>query len=107
MAHAVNEHIAGRLEEAARPRRDQGADPYRVNAYRRAATTLRTSPIAVDALFRDKGLDGLKELRGVGDTIARAIRELLLHGRLPLLDRLRGEADPLALLASGPGIGRA
>jgi hypothetical protein len=106
MAHTVNEQIAGRLEEAARLLRDQGADPYRVNAYRRAATMLRTSPMAIDALFRDKGLDGLKELRGVGDTIARAIRELLVHGRLPMLDRLRGEADPVALLASVPGIGR-
>jgi len=106
MAHAVNEQTAGRLEEAARLLRDQGADPFRVNAYQRAATTLRTSPMAIDALFRDKGLDGLKELRGVGDTIARAIRELLMHGRLPMLDRLRGEADPVALLASVPGIGR-
>jgi DNA polymerase/3'-5' exonuclease PolX len=106
MAHTVNAQIAGRLEEAARLLRDQGADPYRVNAYRRAATVLRTSPTAVDALFRDKGLDGLKELRGVGDTIARAIRELLVHGRLPMLDRLRGEADPVELLASVPGVGR-
>jgi hypothetical protein len=43
--------------------------------------------VAVDALFRDKGLDGLMELRGVGETIARAIRELLVHGRLTMLDR--------------------
>jgi len=46
------------------------------------------------------------ELRGVGETIARAIRELLLRGRLPMLDRLRGESDPVALLSSVPGIGR-
>jgi len=31
---------------------------------------------------------------------------LVTHGRLPMLDRLRGEADPVALLASVPGIGR-
>jgi len=106
VAHRVNEEVAGRLEEAARLLRDQGADPYRVNAYRRAALTLRTTPVAVDALFLEQGLDGLKQLRGIGDTIARAIRELLVHGRLPMLDRLRGEADPVALLASVPGIGR-
>jgi DNA polymerase (family X) len=106
MPHTVNEQIAGRLEEAARLLRDQGADPYRVNAYRRAAMTLRTSSQAVDHLFHDKGIDGLKEIPGVGDTIARAIRELLVHGRLPMLDRLRGEADPVALLRSVPGVGR-
>lgn len=106
VAQAVNQQVAGRLEEAARLLRDQGADPYRVNAYRRAAATLRTTPVAVDVLFREKGLDGLMELRGVGETITRAIRELLLHGRLPMLDRLRGESDPVALLGSVPGIGR-
>jgi hypothetical protein len=42
----------------------------------------------------------------VGKSIARAIRELLTHGRLPMLDRLRGEADPVALLSTVPGIGR-
>jgi putative hydrolase len=42
----------------------------------------------------------------VGESIARAIRELVTHGRLPMLDRLRGEADPVALLTSAPGIGR-
>ncbi|MBI4266600.1 MAG: DNA-binding protein [Acidobacteria bacterium] len=106
MAHALNQHIAGRLEETARLLRDQGADPYRVNAYLRAAATLRTTPVAVDVLFRNGGLDGLRELRGVGESIARAIRELLVHGRLPMLDRLRGESHPVALLASVPGIGR-
>jgi len=105
MAHRINQHVAGRLEEAASLLRDQGADPYRVNAYRRAAMTVRGSAEPVDDVFRQKGLEGLKALRGVGDTIARAIRELLVHGRLPMLDRLRGESDPVSLLASVPGIG--
>jgi hypothetical protein len=63
-------------------------------------------PEPIDELFRARGLDGLKELPHIGESIARAIRELLTHGRLPMLDRLRGEADPVALLASVPGIGR-
>jgi hypothetical protein len=105
MAHRVNEEVAGRLEEAARLLRDQGADRYRMNAYRRAAMSVRGSAVPIDELFRQKGIEGLKELRGVGNTIARAIRELVVHGWLPMLDRLRGAADPVALLASVPGIG--
>lgn len=62
--------------------------------------------IGVDEVLRDQGLDGLKQLPHVGETIARAIRELVTHGRLPMLDRMRGEADPIRLLASVPGIGR-
>jgi hypothetical protein len=102
----VNELIAGRLEEAALLLRSQGADPFRVRAYQRAATTVRFWREPLNELFRLGGLDALKELPHVGETIARAIRELLTHGRLPMLDRLRGEADPVALLASVPGIGR-
>jgi putative hydrolase len=102
----INDQIAGRLEEAAHLLRDQGADPYRVTAYVRAAASVRSAREDVDQLFRERGLDGLRELPRVGESIARAIRELLVHGRLPMLDRLRGEANPVALLASVPGIGR-
>ena len=102
----INEQIAGRLEEAARLLRDQGADPYRVTAYVRAAASIRSSREPIDQIFRERGLDGLRELPRIGETLARAIRELIVHGRLPMLDRLRGEADPVALLASVPGIGR-
>jgi hypothetical protein len=102
----INDQIAGRLEEAARLLRDQGADPYRVTAYVRAAASVRSTTEAVDQIFRDRGLEGLRELPRVGETIARAIRELIVHGRLPMLDRLRGEANPVSLLASVPGIGR-
>src|SRR5687767_7761979 len=102
----INEQIAGQLEEVARLLQNQGADPYRVGAYLRAAASIRSTPTPVDQMFRGHGLDGLRALPRVGESIARAIRELLIHGRLPMLDRLRGEVNPVALLASVPGIGR-
>jgi hypothetical protein len=102
----VNEQIAGRLEEAARLLHGQGADPYRVSAYLRAAIAVRSMSEPIDQIFRTRGIDGLRALPRVGESIARAIRELLIHGRLPMLDRLRGEMNPVALLASVPGIGR-
>jgi hypothetical protein len=102
----MNRDIAERLEEAAWLLRDQGADPYRVNAYQRAATTVRHWPEPLNQVFRDRGLDGLEELPNVGPSIARAIRELITRGRMPMLDRLRGAVDPVTILASVPGIGR-
>jgi hypothetical protein len=102
----VNEQIAGRLEEEAHLLPEQGADPFRVSAYGRAASTVRSTREPLEELFRRRGAEGLKDLPHVGESIARAIRELLTHGRLPMLDRLRGEADPVALLASVAGIGR-
>lgn len=105
MPERVNDVVAGRLEEAARLLGDQGADPYRINAYLKAAVVVRRRAEPLDVLFRRDGLDGLKALPGVGESIARAIRELLVHGRLPMLERLRGSADPVRLLASVPGVG--
>jgi hypothetical protein len=102
----MNRDIANRLEEAAWLLRDQGADRYRVNAYLKAATTVRGWPEPLSEIFSERGLDGLEELPGVGPTIARAIRELITRGRLPMLDRLRGAADSITVLRSVPGIGR-
>jgi len=41
MGMNLNTDIAGRLDEVARVLTDQGANPYRARAYRRAAYTLR------------------------------------------------------------------
>jgi DNA polymerase (family 10) len=106
MAEQLNRDIAARLDEVAARLREQGANLYRVHAYEQAAARLRGLAQPVSKLFRREGLGGLERLPDVGPVIARAIRELVLTGRLPMLERLRGESDPLALLASVPGIGR-
>jgi hypothetical protein len=103
--HPFNEPIARRLEEVAHLLRDQGADPFRVGAYVRAAEAIRCAPEPADEIYRSRGIAGLKALPHVGDSIARAVGELLTHGRLPVLDLLRGRSHPIALLASVPGIG--
>ena len=102
----ANHRIARRLEEAADLLQGQGADRFRVNAYRRAADAVRWWPDPLDEVFRRSGMEGLEQVPGVGPSIARAIRELVTRGRLPMLDRLRGAADPESVLASVPGVGR-
>jgi hypothetical protein len=106
MADRLNEDVALRLEEVARLLAAQGASPYRVGAYERAANTVRRLPEPVSEILARQGLAGLQALPGIGESIARAVRDLLAHGRLAMLERLRGESDPVVLLASVPGIGR-
>lgn len=106
MALPFNQDIAGRLDEVSRLLDEQGASRFRVQAYQRAANTVRGLAQPVSELFAQRGLAGLEELPGVGKSIARSIRDLLLHGRLAMLERLRGEHDPIALLGSVPGIGK-
>lgn len=106
MPERLNQDIAGRLEEVARLLAAQGANRFRVRAYERAANTVRQLPRPVSDILEQQGLEGLQALPGVGESIARAIRDLLARGRLAMLDRLRGESDPTKLLGSVPGIGR-
>lgn len=103
----LNEDIAGLLDEVARLFAEQGANRFRVQAYHRAAEALRGLARPVSEVFAEQGLAGLEELPGIGESIARSIRDVLLHGRLAMLDRLRGQHDPIALLCSVSGIGKA
>jgi putative hydrolase len=100
-----NEEIAEKLDEVATLLDAQGANRFRVSAYRRAAETLRVldEPVA-DLLERD-GVEGLEHLPTIGETLARAIATTVRSGTLPQLERLRGEVDPEALLRTIPGIG--
>lgn len=100
-----NVGVAARLEELAALLEQQGASPFRVEAYRRAAETVRYLQRPVSAVLMADGVAGLERLPTIGPTIARAIRDLVESGRLPMLDRLRGESDSVTLLASVPGIG--
>lgn len=102
----LNAEIAARLEEVAQVLAEQDANPYRVEAYRRAARTVRKESGSIADLAAKQGVAGLMELPGIGENLARSIYQLVTTGQLPMLERLRGESDPLELLGSVVGIGR-
>jgi len=103
---SFNSQVAERFAEVARILEAQGANVFRVGAYRRAAAMLRGLERPIDEIVKREGIEGLRELPGIGETLARFIHELVITGRLPMLDRLRGESDPIILLRTVPGIGR-
>lgn len=102
-----NHKIAARLREVATLLEEQGANRFRVRAYRTAADTLERLPTPASGIVQQQGTDGLRALPGIGVSLARSIHTLIVTGRLPMLDRLRGGMDSVALLASIPGIGPA
>lgn len=102
----TNSQIARRLGELANLLDAQGANPFRVNAYRRGAMVISGLPEPVSQMYEREGVEGLEQLPHVGHTLAIAVRTLVETGRLPLLEHLRGEIDPVLLLESVPGIGR-
>jgi putative hydrolase len=101
----VNQRIAERLREAADMLGQQGANPFRVSAYRKAAETVAGLDEPIDQVFKRDGAEGLERLAYIGRGIASAIAELLRTGRWSQLERLRGALDPVTLFQTVPGIG--
>jgi len=103
---ALNAAVAIRLDEVAALLHEQGANPFRVRAYRRGAAAVRRLPAPVSSILDAGGLEALERLPGIGITLARSIRDIVRFGYFPMLERMRGDLDPLHLLATIPGIGR-
>jgi hypothetical protein len=103
--HSDNQAVAERLREMAELLAAQGANPFRVGAYRKAGDTVAQLREDLRDLFNRAGAQGLDAIPGVGKGIATAIAEILTTGRWGQLDRLRGTVDPLQLFQTIPGVG--
>lgn len=82
----------------------EGANPFRVRAYRRAAATIEnlTEPVAH---MVDRGAD-LDALPGIGEDLAGKIREICETGRCSALEEVEARTpSALAALAAIPGLG--
>ena len=100
-----NEQIASRLGEVADLLQKQNANPFRVNAYRRAASTVKGLDRPITDIINKGGTAGLIDLPGVGQGIARSIVEFVATGHMSRLESLRAGNDPIVLFQKIPGIG--
>ena len=100
-----NDWIADRLKEVGDLLEAQGADRFRVRAWREGALALRRWDRDAARVFQARGRGGLEELPGIGPSLSAAMAEILSTGRLRLLDRLRGASDPEEVFSTLPGIG--
>jgi DNA polymerase (family 10) len=86
-----NAHVATQLEELAALLDLAETTPFAARAYRRAATTIRDTPLPVARLVRE-GRE--RELRGIGPGISARLRELVTTGAIAELEERRREARP-------------
>ena len=81
----------------------KGENPFKVRAYQRAARTIEGLPTELEQL-RCEGK--LREVPGIGESIAQKIESLLTTGRLELYDELRAEfPEGILTLMDIPGVG--
>ncbi|MGZ8153480.1 MAG: helix-hairpin-helix domain-containing protein [Methylovulum sp.] len=100
-----NNDISGKLREIADLLQEQGANPFRVNAYRRAAATVDGLAEPMTEIIKQQGFSGLIDLPGIGVGIARSIYEYVATGRMSRLASLKAGHDPIELFEQIPGIG--
>jgi ribosomal protein S13 len=100
-----NTQIADKIRQAADILAAQGADVFRVAAYRRASDSVRALDTDLGTIAERDGRAALEAIPGVGISIGSAIAEMLATGRWAFLDHLKGTASPESLFQSVPGIG--
>lgn len=99
-----NADVAAVFEEIADLLEIEGANPFRIRAYRNAARTLRDLPREVAAMH-DEGED-LTELPGIGEDLAGKIEEIIKTGTAAALEEHRKKVPKtLTELLRIPGIG--
>jgi DNA polymerase (family 10) len=95
---AAFDHVADLLEY-------QGANVFRVRAYRNAARTINGMVESLAAVRTDAGRS-LNDLEGIGNDLAGKIATLLDTGKLPLLEELAREVPAVVFeLMRVPGLG--
>jgi hypothetical protein len=100
-----NDLVAERLNAYADILEQQGANRFRVTAYRRAADYVAQLEVPLYEIYAAGGIPALDELPSIGRGIATSISEILQTGRWARMERLRGSLEPAQLFQTVPGIG--
>jgi putative hydrolase len=100
-----NQEIVTMLREIADLLEQQKANPFRVNAYRRAAITIEKQDHPITEVINRNGYTGLIDLPGIGEGIARSIVEFVATGHMSRLESLKAGNDPIAIFQKIPGVG--
>ncbi|MGD1984717.1 MAG: DNA polymerase/3'-5' exonuclease PolX [Chromatiaceae bacterium] len=99
-----NADIAAIFEEIAELLEIQGANPFRIRAYRNAAITIGEFGRDLPALIRN-GKE-LPKIAGIGEDLSRKINEIATTGHCTLLDRLHNTLPTtITALLKIPGLG--
>jgi len=99
-----NNEIAEMFSRLAELLEIQGANPFRIRAYRKAAQTIESLPHSLTSMLAE-GAD-LSDLPGIGEDLSGKIQEIVDTGHLSLLDQVSSQLPgQLAELAKIPTLG--
>ncbi len=100
-----NVRIAEALDLVADLLEFQGANPFRVRAYRNGARAVRDYPEPIETIVAE-GQRKLTDIAGIGKDLADKLATLATSGSLPMLDELQAQVPQSVLtLLRIPGLG--
>ena len=100
-----NLRIADALERIADILEFQGANSFRVRAYRNGSRIVRAAPQPLEAIVKDPERK-LTDIAGIGKDLSDKITTLVTTGRLPMLEELEAQVPPsVMMLLRIPGLG--
>ena len=101
----VNATISAVFDEIADLLDIQGANPFRVRAYRNAARTV--GDLGTDVKILTEQGTALTDIPGIGEDLANKINEIVETGRCAFLEKQRKEVPPaVTALLRVPGLWR-
>ena len=101
----TNHEIAAVFTQVADLLEFQGANPFRVRAYRNAARTIHDFGQSIAEIVEDPARS-LTDIEGIGKDLAEKIAGLIDTGSLPMLDELLAEIPESVLaILRVPGLG--
>ena len=101
----TNPEIADAFDSVADILEFQGANPFRVRAYRNAARTIRDLPESMAEIVADPSRK-LTDIEGIGKDLAEKIAALVATGKLEMLEELKQQVPESVLsMMRVPGLG--
>lgn len=101
----TNDDIANLLEQIADQLEHQADNPYRIEAFRNGAKSVRASQTPLAEIVEKEGSEALKQIEGIGQGLATTIFEFIQTGRSSYLQQLKARKSPEELFQRIPGIG--
>ena len=87
-----NRDVAEMLDRAARILALRGENRYRLRAYKKAARAVAGLDESIEVLIQE---NRLQDLEGIGPALAAKIKEIVMTGKLAMLERLETAKLPL------------
>ena len=87
----MNKEIAIIFDEIARLLEIKGDSLFRINATRKVAMILDGLQTDIEAIYKERGIKGIKEIKGIGESSAKKIEEYIKRKRIKSFEELKEE----------------